>query len=178
MIAAKRPPAISGVSTGRTTLVMTVYPSIASTVVGQAMGSLFDCLPDRVLGIRLSHWLILMPLFPLWATIAALEYFRLKILGKIYCLTNRSVQIRSARTNWLFREVPLAEIADVVLRQQPGQAFYPAADIELVNMAGETVLTLAGVPRADVFRQSILEARNAHVQVEASLNTIRARHAG
>jgi len=156
---------------------MTVYPSIASTVVGRTMGSLFDCLPDRVLGIRLSHWLILMPLFPLWATIAALEYFRLKLFGTVYCLTNRNVQIRSARWNWLVREVALTEIADVVLRQQPGQAFYPAADIELVNKAGETVLVLQGVPRADVFRQSILEARNAHVQVESSLNTIRARQA-
>jgi hypothetical protein len=177
-MSAKRPPAISGVSTGRATLVMTVYPSIASTAVGRTMGSLFDCLPDRVLGIRLSHWLILMPLFPLWATIAALEYFRLKVFGMVYCLTNRSVQIRSVRFNHLNREVPLSEIADVVIRQQAGQAFYPAADIELVNKAGETRLVLHGVPRADVFRQSILEARNAHVQVESSLSTIRARHAG
>jgi hypothetical protein len=34
---------------------------------------------------------------------------------------------------------------------------------------------LAGVPRADVFRQSILEARDARVKTSASLATIDAR---
>ena len=71
MMSTKRPPAISGVNSGKApALIATVYPSIASTAVGQTLGALFDCLPQRMLGIRLSHWLILMPLFPLWAMIA------------------------------------------------------------------------------------------------------------
>ena len=63
----------------------------------------------------------------------------------------------------------------MLFRSQPGQAFYPAADIRLVGKKGETLAVLPGVPRADVFRQSIVEARDARVKVEASLATIKAR---
>ncbi|MFN0054353.1 MAG: hypothetical protein ACKV0T_19425 [Planctomycetales bacterium] len=179
MMSTKRPPAISGVSSGKApALIAAVYPSIASTAVGRTLGQIFDCIPQRVCGIRVSHWLILMPLFPLWATIAAAEYFRLKALGEIYALTNQSVQRRTSLGNRFIRETPLAQVEQVAIRQLNGQAFYPAAEIDLLNAAGDTLMTLSGIPRADVFRQLILEARDAHRQVNASLKTIQTRHAG
>jgi hypothetical protein len=171
----KRPPAISGVSSGKSSaLIVVVYPSIACTAYGRLIGQLLDCLPLKVCGIKLSHLLFGLPS----ALLAAPEYFRLKAMGNVYALTNRSVQIRTSRGNRLVREVPLSEIAQVVSRQLDGQQFFPAGELDLINKAGDTLMTLSGVPRVDVFRQSVIEARDARNQVEASLTTIRARHAG
>jgi hypothetical protein len=170
-----RPPAISGVSSGKSsTLIMTVYPSIAAELPGRLLGLWLDCIPLKVGGIKLSHLLFGLPA----ALVALPGYFKLKLLGEVYAVTNRSIQKRTSLGNRLIREVPLADIDQVVIRQLAGQQFYPAAEIDLVNKAGDTLMTLSGVPRADVFRQTILEARDSRSQIESSLGTIRARHAG
>ncbi len=175
MTSTMRPPAISGVSTGKSSAVIAVlYPSIAAELPGRLIGQWLECLPLRIGGIKLSHLLFGLPVAPL----AAMGYFKLKALGHVYVVTNRSVQLRTSLGNRFVREVPLADIADVVVRQLPGQEFYPAAELDLVNKAGDTLLTLSGVPRAEVFRRTILEARDARVEVESSLGVIRARHAG
>jgi len=167
------PPAISGVSAGQA-LVMTVYPSIAATGLGKLLGQLYGSMPLRICGIKLSHLL-----FPLPTSIIAIQIFaHLKLFGEVYVLTNRSVQLRSSLGNRLLREVALSDVDQVVVRQEPGQEFYPAADIYLLNKAGATILSLPGVPRADVFRHTLLDAKNARDQVTASLSTIKARHAG
>jgi hypothetical protein len=169
----QKPPAISGVSSGQA-LIMAVYPSIAATGIGKLLGRLYESMPTRIGGIKLSHLL-----FPLPTSIIAIQvYFHLKIFGEVYALTNRTVQLRRSLGNRLIREVPLSAIHQVVVRQESGQEFYPAADIYLLNKAGETIMTLPGVLRAEVFRQTILEARDALNQVTASLATISARHAG
>ena len=71
--------------------------------------------------------------------------------------------------------MPLAQIAGIEVEQHNGQAFYHAADLKMLDAGGHVTLTLAGVPRADVFRQTILEARDARNQVEAALTTIGSR---
>lgn len=169
----QKPPAISGVSSGQT-LVMAVYPSIAAAGMGKLLGRLYESIPTRIFGIKLSHLLFCLPT----AGLAVGGYFILKIFGEVYALTNRTLQLRRSLGNQLIREIKLSDIDQVVIRQEPGQEFYPAADIYLLNKAGDTLMTLPGVPRADVFRQTILEARNAANQVSASLATINARHAG
>lgn len=170
----QKPPAISGVSGGKPTLIMTVYPSIAGTDLGKILGRLYESMPTRVGGIKLSHLL-----FPLPTSIIAIQvYFHLKIFGNVYALTNRSLQFRKSIGNRLIREVPLSDIGQVIVRQEPGQEFYPAADLDILNKAGDTIMTLPGVLRADVFRETILEARDARNQVAASLATISARQAG
>jgi len=172
-MATQSPPAIAGVTSGQA-LVMVVYPSIACTGLGKLLGRLYDSIPTRILGIKLSHLL-----FPLPTSIIAIQiYFHLKIFGEVYALTNRSIQLRRSLGNRLLREIKLADIDQVVVRQEPGQEFYPAADIYLLNKAGTTMMTLPGVPRAEIFRETILEARNARNQVAASLAVISARHAG
>lgn len=171
---AQKLPAISGVSAGKQALIMAVYPSIAGTALGKLLGRLYESLPARVFGIKLSHLL-----FPLPTAIIAIQvYAHLKLFGEVYALTNRTMQLRRSLGNRLIREVPLAEIAQVVIRQEPGQEFYPAADLYLLNKGGQTIMSLPGVLRADVFRQTILEARDARMQVESSLTTIKARQAG
>jgi len=169
----QKPPAIAGVSSGQA-LIMAVYPSIAAAPMGKLLGRLYESIPTRISGIKLSHLLFCLPT----AGLAVVGYFILKIFGEVYVLTNRTLQLRTSLGNRLKREIPLSSIDQVVIRQEPGQEFYPAADIYLLNKAGETTMTLPGVPRADVFRQTILEARNALNQVTASLATISARHAG
>ena len=173
MTSTKKPPAIAGVSSAKQHI-MTVYPSIAATGLGKLLGRLYESIPARLGGIKISHLL-----FPLPTAIIAIQvFFHLKLFGEVYALTNRSVQTRRSLGNRPIREVALNDIEQVVIRQEPGQEFYPAADIYLLNKAGDTLMALPGVLRADVFRQSILEARDAHRQVESSLSTIRARHAG
>jgi hypothetical protein len=100
-----------------------------------------------------------------------------KLTGEKYVLTNRSVQKAAALGIRLLAQVPLAEIDEVGVQQESGQEFYKAADLYLMNKAGATLMVLEGVPHPYVFRQTILEARDAHNQVGASLATINARHA-
>jgi hypothetical protein len=171
---AQRPPAISGLSAGKQNLVMAVYPSIAATAIGKALGRLYESLPMKFCGIKLSHLLFPLPT----AIIGVKVYFYLKLFGEVYVLTNHTMQLRRSIGNRLIREVPLSEIDQIVIRQEPGQEFYPAADIYLINKSGQTLMSLPGVPRADVFRQLLLETRSARNLVASSLSTISARHAG
>ena len=167
----KRPPAISGVSASHEAQIQTIYPSIAATAIGKWLGILYNCIPISLGDFNLSHLLFPLPTSPL----AALVYLWLKAFGEAYLLTNRSVRRRASLGDRLIEKVPLTDIDDVVVQQQPGQEFYPAADLQLVGSKGQTLMVLRGVPRADVFRQSILEARDARRQVEASLATIERR---
>jgi len=169
----QKPPAIAGVSSGQA-LIMAVYPSIACTEIGKFLGRLYESMPNRIFGIKLSHLLFPLPT----AIIAVQVYFHLKIFGEVYVLTNRTIQLRRSLGNRLIREVKLADIDQVVVKQEPGQEFYPAADIYLLDKAGATLMTLPGVLRAEIFRETILNAKDARSQVAASLAVISARHAG
>jgi hypothetical protein len=173
-LVAQKPPAISGLSAGKQNLIMVVYPSIAATTIGRLLGQLYESLPLKICGIKLSHLLFPLPT----AIIGVQVYLHLKLFGEVYALTNRTVQLRRSIGNRMIREVQLTDIDQIVVRQEPGQEFYPAADIYLINKAGQTLMSLPGVPRADVFRQLLVEARSARIQVAASLSTINARHAG
>jgi hypothetical protein len=169
---APRPPAISGLTGGKQAPIATVYPSISSTVIGKALGQLYECLPVKIFGIKLSHWLFPLPT----AIIAVIVFFHLKVFGEIYVLTNRTMQLRRNIGDRLLREISLADIGDVVVKQEAGQEFYYDADIYLIGKSGQTLMSLPGVGRADVFKQTILEAMRARNQVGASLATISARH--
>ena len=166
-----RPPAIAGVSSSKEAVIMTVYPSISCLGLGTWLGRLYESAPTKIFGIKLSYILYCL----ITAPGALKAYFYLKLFGETYVVTNRSIQRRKSLGNALVTQVPLASIATVTVRQTDGQQFYKAADLLLLNKAGETVMVLAGVPRADVFRQTIVEAIDAHNQVAASLATIRAR---
>ena len=171
LMAKHKPPAISGVSASNEAQIMTVYPSVACLGPGRAMGGLYDCIPVNIWGVRISHALFVLPTIPF----ALLFYFFLKVFGRRYVLTNRSIQLWKALGNFREKSVPLGQIAQVEVRQLPGQAFFKAADLSLYSSSGERLLVLEGVPYPDIFRQTIIEARDAQQQVGASLATIRAR---
>ena len=166
-----KPQAISGVSAGVETEITTVYPSMASTWVGRILGALYESIPLRINGIKLSHLLFPLPTSPM----ALLMYLFLKVAGRRYRLTNRAVQVWSMLGQRLYSQALLADIREIELEQSRGQVFYKAADLVLRGADGTPLLRLEGVPRAEVFRRTILEARDARSQVESSLARIQAR---
>jgi len=166
-----KPQAISGVSAGVENEIMTVYPSVASTGAGRFLGLLYESIPLRINGVKLSHLLFALPTSPL----ALLIYLLLKMGGRRYRLTNRSIQVWSMLGQRLYSQAPLDAIAEIRVEQHPGQVFYKAADLILLGADGAELLRLDGVPRADVFRHTVLKARDARSQVEASLTRIQAR---
>ena len=168
-----KPPAIFGVTSDAENVVMALWPSMAATWWGRLLGRLYDCIPLKINGVKLSNLLFTLPTIPI--TLAG--YLLMKLFGERYVLTNRSIARWSSLTPRLIAQMPLGEIASIEIVRRPGQAFYHAADLELLDRAGNRLLVLAGVPRADVFRQTILKARDARAHVESSLATINARHA-
>ena len=167
-----KPPAISGVSASAETVVMIKYPSICCRGIGRALGSLYESIPaPKINGIKPSYLLFPLPTAPF----AALGYLTLKVSGERYVLTNRSVQICSSLGNRRIASVALSDIDEIEVIQQTGQKFFKAADLYLLNSEGESLATVAAVPHAEGFRQTILKARDALVQVEAALATIEAR---
>lgn len=171
MVSSTRPPAISGVSVGSNATVMVVYPSIACTGLGRGLGKLYDSIPTRIGGIKLSNLLFVLPTAP----IAALIYLILKVSGERYVLTNDSVQRWKSFGSLRLGSVNLADVDQVVVHREPGAEFYKAADLYLLGKTGDRLMVLSGVPYADIFRRTILEARESRTQVAAALETIRAR---
>jgi hypothetical protein len=149
--------------------ITTVYPSVAATGVGKLLGSLSNCL--KVGNVTVSAILFA----PLVAPLAVLIYLGQKVFGHRYEMTDRALKNWAAMSERLDGEAALADIAEIEIAQSSGQTFYHAADLRLLNAAGDAVLVLEGVPRADVFRRLILEARDARGYTEAALATIAAR---
>lgn len=170
----RKPAAISGVSATHEAEVMTVYPSISAGGFGRLLGQVYDCIPVRVMGVKFSHLVFVLPTAP----IAILLYALQKLFGKRYTLTNRHVQIWMALGNKKVSQVQLQDIVDVEIRELPGQSFYKSADLVLVTgKTKEDPIILSGVPRPHVFRQTLLKSRDARIQVGKSLETIKARPA-
>jgi hypothetical protein len=170
---------IAGVSAGKEAEIMTTYPSIASTALGQRIGSLCDAVPLRTNGVPWGRLLIAVPLWfivvPFAISVALFLYAILKLFGRRYVLTNQHVQIRQLVGVRTFAQVSLGDIKHLVIKELPGQSYYKAADIVATAADGKTLLRLEGVTRPIVFRQTILEAQHARSAVAESLKTIQAR---
>lgn len=162
---------ISGVSAGRETVIEEVYPSICASGLGRALGQLMDCVPVSIGGIRLSHALFA----PIAAPLGVVGYLQFKVTGVAYVLTNQSVVKRASLGQRLLGSTPLAEIASIEIQVLPGQEFYHAGDLLLLNANGDVLLHLEGIPRPERFRQVILDAREARLLNDQSLEVIRSR---
>ena len=168
-----KPQAISGVSAGVETVATNVWPSICAIGPGRLIGRLSNAIPFKINGIKLSYLL----LTPITVPFALKLYFWLKVFGERYTLTNQAVERWSSLGTRRLARMPLDDLATVTIVERPGQAFYHAADLDLRDKGGNRLMTLAGVPRPDVFRQTIIKARDARQTVAASLARINARHA-
>ncbi|MFP6701616.1 MAG: hypothetical protein VB861_07710 [Planctomycetaceae bacterium] len=169
--------AIPGAETQVERTVIAVWPSIASTGVGRMIGSLIQSAPE----IRLPVLNVNLALAPtlLLGPIAAAVYLWVKVIGQRYTVTNRRVLIQGSLTRKLNEQVSLEQIAEVaVAPYRDGQEFYHSADVVLLDQAGKELMRLEAVMRPGVFRQNILETRDARVKVQDALDTIQARHDG
>lgn len=130
-----------------------VWPSISALAPARALARLYS-LPFPV-----------SFLFAVLTLPVVLGLFAVTLLWR-YSLTTQSVRVRKGLGGKESQRVPLAELDDVRIVDQPGHAFYRTANLELVS-GGRVVLTLAGVPSPSAFRSNILQARDAMVQVAA-----------
>ena len=162
--------AIAGVSTSSEAVVMTEYPSISSGGIGRLLGSLYESLPSLFGLPRLSYVFTLVT-----APFGVLLYAWHKAFGYRYVLTNRSIQIWTARTGRKVDGIDLGSFDHVELEQHPGQVFYNAADLRLVAASGETQLTLQGVKDAGAFKNAIERTVEARRTVQESMDRIASR---
>jgi hypothetical protein len=163
--------AITGVNSSSEVEIRSRYPSLAGTVVGRIIGGICDSIPRKVWGIKISHMLFALPTAPL----AAALYLQQKARGEKYVLTNHSIRRCSSFGDREIQTMDLTEIDDIAVSQQDGQGFYHAADLHLIDGKGDIAMRLDGIPNADIFRLSILKARDARTETAQALATIDAR---
>lgn len=163
--------AISGVSPGFESIVEEMYPSIACTAAGEFLNRLYECIPVKIWGVKISYIFALIT-----APIGVLIYLGLKVVGSRYTVTNRSVNRVTALGIRLLEAVPLTQIAGVSIDPDSRQTFYRTGDVRLTNANGDTLMLMRGIPYPERFQQVILETRDARSQVAASLARIQARH--
>lgn len=166
-----KPQAISGVSSNYENILEELYPSIAMTGLGQFLNQLYESIPVKINGVKLSYLLFVLPTIPL----ALLAYFALKVGGSRYVVTNRAVKRMASLGYRQQQEVPLEQISQVLVDPDSRLYFFRTGDVRLVNAAGDTLDLLRGVPYPDRFVQVITEARDARKYVGASLAAINKR---
>lgn len=156
----------------KSTLLQAVYSSVAATTVGCLLGRLFESLPFRIGGVKLSYWLFCLPASP----IAAAAYLLLKLFGCRFELRTDELAEVQIVSQAIRRSVPLDQIATVEIEHRPCYAFYSACDLHLIGTGGERLLSLPAIGRGEVFRQTILQACLARRSVSAALQQIERRH--
>ncbi len=151
---------------------MTAYPSVASLGVGRALGALYESIPLRFGSVKLSHLLFVLPTAPIVLPL----YFGLKAFGPRYLLTTRRLRIVRGLAAKPGAEVPLDEVGRVDIATSFGQRFYKSGHLVVRDHQGTERLRLLGVVRPDMFRRTILDARDALIRTDAARRTIEARH--
>ena len=138
--------------------IMTVWPSVASTGLGKALGRLYR--------IREGFGPISIGRLSLLATIpiGLMLYLSLRLPWAIkrYRLTNRRVRIEQGINPQVLQFVTLDGFDAIDLEVSPGQEWYAAGDLIFRRGPIET-LRLPGVSRPESFRRVCLEARQAYV---------------
>jgi len=152
----------------REATVMTVWPSVASTGFGRALGRLYR--------IKEGFGPVTVGRLALLATIpfGLLLYFSLRMPWAIrrYRLTNRRVTMERGINPQVEQYVDLDRFDAIDLVVQPGQEWYQAGDLVFRRGQIET-LRLAGVSRPESFRRVCLETRQAYVGAAAHQPAVR-----
>lgn len=159
---------IAGVSPSQERVLDVVYPTVAVTAPGRLIGSIMDCIPVQIWGMKLSNLLFGLPLAPF----GLIGYLQLKVLGQRYILTNRSISIAGVLNGAVVKQIALKDIAEVAIEVRSGQEFHRAGDLVLLNAKGDEIARLSGVARPDRVRRLIVDAREARGQAEDALAVI------
>lgn len=153
-IAGVSPPAVAE------TTVMTVWPSVGGTTLGQTLGRLYR-IRD---GFGPVSWgrLALLATIPL----GLMLYLSMRLPWAIrrYRLTNRRVTIERGISPKVEQYVDLDRFDAIDLVVHPGQEWYDCGDLVFRRGPIET-LRLAGVSRPEPFRQTCLKVRQSYVSV-------------
>ena len=156
-IAGVSPPGVSEAT------VMTVWPSVASTSLGRALGRLFRLRG----GVGAFSWgrLALLACTP----IGMMLYFSIRLPWAIkrYRLTNRRVIVERGINPKIEQYVDLNRFDTIDVDVDPGQEWYAAGDLIFRRGQVET-LRLSGVSRPESFRQTCLKVRQSYVSVAAA----------
>ncbi|MFM7042720.1 MAG: PH domain-containing protein [Planctomycetaceae bacterium] len=140
--------------------VMTVWPSVASTGLGRALG--------RIYRIRDGFGPISIGRLALLATIpvglAIYLSMRLPWAIRRYRLTNRRVTIERGVGGEVVQFVDLDRFDAIDIVVEPGQEWYAAGDLVFRRGQVET-LRLPGVSRPESFRRTCLEVRQSYMSV-------------
>jgi hypothetical protein len=142
--------------------IMTVWPSVASTGLGQALGRVYR-IRDGFGPISVGR-LVLLATIPL----GLMLYLTMRLPWAIrrYRLTNRRVMIERGVNPRVEQYVDLDRFDAIDVVVSPGQEWYAAGDLVFRRGSIET-LRLPGVSRPESFRRVCLEARQAYVSVAA-----------
>ena len=152
--------------------VQIAYPSIASLSAGRALGVLYESIPWRIGVIKVSHLLFPLPTSP----IAAVLYLGLKAAGRRYQITtHRLLTVRGPRLTPIL-DMPLDEIGRIEIAASLGQRFFKAGDLIVRDHQGLERMRIEGLVQPEMFRETILDTRDALVQTETAQRTIAARH--
>lgn len=144
------------------TTVMTVWPSVASTGMGQMLGRLYRLRSG--IGPFTTGRLALLATIP----VGLVLYLSLRLPWAItrYRLTNRRVLVEQGINPSVRQFVDLSGFDSIDVEVGPGQEWYAAGD--LVFRRGATqVLRLAGVSRPESFRRTCLETKQSFMSIEA-----------
>jgi len=141
---------------------MTVWPSVASTSLGQMLGRLFRL--KGGFGPLSIGRLALLATIPVGLGL----YLSMRLPWAIrrYRLTNRRVMIERGVNPKVEQYVNLDRFDAIDLVVSAGQEWYAAGDLVFRRGPIET-LRLSGVSRPESFRQTCLKARQAYVAVAA-----------
>jgi len=140
--------------------VMTVWPSVGSTALGQWLGRLYRI--KAGLGPVSIGRLALLLTIPFGLAL----YFSLRMPWALrrYRLTNRRVSIERGLKGHVEQYADLDRFDAIDLVVHPGQEWYDCGDLVFRRGQIET-LRLPGVSRPEPFRQACLKVRQAYVTV-------------
>ncbi len=171
------PQAIPGVAPSQLgeVTIMTVWPSLSATGFGRFWGRLMAWEAGiRIFGVPIT-------LGRLWALVSIPFLLNLYFVMRFprlpgvligfknplcwhYRLTNRRIVMENPYGKGEIKSVALDRFNTVEVVVEPGQAWYKAGDLVFRQGAIET-FRIAGVPRPETFRQTILKAHASFVGV-------------
>jgi hypothetical protein len=158
---------IAGVSPAelREVTVMTVWPSIAQSAIGRAMGQAFAIKWPDIYVFRLGNLLALL------AIPVALPLFFMRIapfVGTRYVLTNRRIVVLRGIIGKEEKFVDLDRFDSIEIDVKPGQAWYEAGDL-LFKLGNVETFRLEGVSRPAAFRATCLKSQISQAGVKKAL---------
>lgn len=145
--------------------VMTVWPSIGGSGLGQMLGRLFS------IRAGIGNIVTIGNLFALMAIPLALPLYFVRFAPwdcRRYRLTNQRVLVENGLTGKVDRSLLFDRFESIDVVILPGQQWYPCGDLVFRKGSIET-LRLAGVLRPETFRRTCLSAQRGYLYAQRAV---------